>query len=337
MIRRAVGADSDALCSLLLRCPQSGGSAALATDRTPDFFRRAHPFAESSVLAVEGPGGALDATVTVAIKQVHVAGRRVIAGYVFDLAVDPAARGRGLATRVLREVEELAVAAGADLLYAHVMHGNLASSATFARVGYEQRAAIVARIFLAEPAPEDGVAAESEGAKTARDALSSADDWETAAVVIAGSANGHDLGRGHDGASLRREWTGLHGWRAGDVWLEGGAVLGIWDYAAVARFVPSTTGVLPTDVSAKGLHAGLVLGGAGDEATLGRLFTNALSRAAARGMNALFTGYDERVEPTWFGRREAIGEPYRLLAKVLRSGPSERLGERPVRVDPIDL
>lgn len=337
MIRRAVGADSEALCSLLLRSPQSGGGAVLAADRTPDFFRRAHPFAEYSVLAVDGHLGALDASVTLAVKQVRVAGRSVVAGYVFDLAVDPAARGQGLAGRLLREVEELAVAAGADFLYAHVMRDNVASSATFTRAGYEQRAAIVARIFRAEHAGESGEPAESAGTRSAKKALLSQSDWDAAAAAMAEAESGCDLARDHDGASLRSEWTGLHGWRADDVWLGDGTLLGLWDYAEVARFVPIEDGETATLRSGKGLRAGMVLGGAGDEATLAHMFTSALSCAAGHGMNALFTGYDERVKPGWFGGRDAIDEPYRLLAKVLCPGPAERLGERPVRVDPIDL
>jgi len=272
-----------------------------------------------------------------AIKQVHVAGRPVAAGYVFDLAVDPAARGRGLATRVLREVEELAVAAGADLLYAHVMSGNAASSATFTRSGYEQRASIVARIFRTEPEREGRARAMSSAPRIAEPTRSSIGDWESAAGLMLEAESGHDLARGHDGASLRNEWTGLHGWHAEDVWHEGGALLGAWDYSEVVRFLPIAPGAAPGSRAGEGLRAGMVLGGAGDDATLARLFSSALERAAVRGMSALFTGHDERVEPSWFGGRDAIEQPYRLFAKVLRPGPAERLGDRPMRVDPIDL
>ena len=336
LIRRAVAEDSGALCALLLRCPQSGSSAALATDRTPDFFRRAGPFAEAWVLAVEGGSGTLDATVTVAVKHVDGAGRRVVAGYVFDLAVEPAARGRGLAGRMVREAEELAIAAGADLLYAHVMAGNVASSATFARAGYEQRATIVARIFLAEGEPDGGGGHRSAVDERDIESPDPVHDWDAAAAVIAGAERGHDLARSHDGASLRGEWTGLHGWNSADAWHQRGALLGLWDYAAVARYVQSVEG--PSQPGgAESLRAGMLLGGAGDEATLAGLFATALARAEMRGMQAVFTGYDERATPTWFGDREAIAEPYKLMARVIRAGPAERLGDRPVRVDPIDL
>ncbi len=147
MIRRATAADSAALCALLLRCPQSGDGGGLANDRTPDFFRRSSPFARSSVLAVEDGTGATVATVTVASKQVRIAGREVRAGYVFDLAVDPAARGTGLAGRLLRQGEEQALAWGAELLYAHVMSGNEASLAAFARAGFEERASVAVNVL----------------------------------------------------------------------------------------------------------------------------------------------------------------------------------------------
>ncbi len=336
MIRRALLEDSERLCGLVLRCPQAGGSASLATDRSPDYFRRADPYPESWVLAVDGPDASIDATVTVAIKHVLVAGRSVVAGYVFDLAVRPQARGGGLAGRLLRQVEEIASAAGADFLYAHVMRGNEASMVAFAVAGYEQRAGIVARIFAAEPEPVPASVAETEAGPGAGSG-GAPHDWEAAAAIVAAAESGHDLARGLDAESLREEWTGLHGWNHGDVWHEGGALLGLWDYAAVARYVPVAEGSSGSEGSGTGFRAGMLLGGVGDDAALDRLLEKALARAAERGMHAVFTGYDERAEPPWFGERAAVSEPYGLLAKVLRAGHAERLGERPVRVDPIDL
>ncbi|MCZ7534994.1 MAG: GNAT family N-acetyltransferase [Acidimicrobiia bacterium] len=334
MIRRALAEDNDALCELLLRCPQSGGSASLATDRSPDYYRRSSPYRESWVLAVDGSGASVDATVTVAMKHVLVAGRRSVAGYVFDLAVRPEARGCGLAGRLLRQADELASSAGADFLYAHVMSGNEASLSTFARAGYEQHAGVVASIFAADPEPELEPEVMPSGAQH---------DWEEAAELVVGAESGFDLGKGLDAESLRDQWTRLPGWNPDDVWQEGGALLGLWDYSAVARYVPidaadaAAADAAGAEASAAGLRAGLLLGGVGEEAVLSRLFAQALARAAARGMHAVFMGYDDRAEPAWFGDRAAVAEPYRLLAKVLRTGRAERLGERPVRVDPIDL
>ena len=340
MIRRATATDGAALCDLLLRCPQGGEGGGLANDRTPDFFRRASPFPRSSVLAVEGGSGATVATVTVASKQVRIAGRKVVAGYVFDLAVDPDARGSRLASRLLRQCEEQAVAWGAELLYAHVMSGNAASLATFARAGYEERASVAVNVLtLGSSGETDG-----PGGATGRGAERSADlsealtpeGWGDAAALVCAAEEGQDLGRSHDGASLRAEWTGLHGWN-GDVWHETSAVLGLWDYSEVARFVPSPPGGTRAEALVGGLRAGMLLGGAGDDAALDRLLGAALTRAGERGMHAVFSGADSRSAQSWLAGRESIESRYHLLAKILRAGPAERLGDRPVRVDPIDL
>ena len=339
MIRRAASGDGAQLCDLVLRCPQGDGATALATDRTPDFFRRAKPFASSCILVAEEAGEQINATVTIAAKEVRVASRPVRAGYVFDLAVAPEARGRHLASRVLHQAEEMALAQGTDVLYAHVMRGNAASHATFVRAGFEPRATVVAGVFPLEERREDADGGGVEGAEGDVAEAWTPDQWHAAADLLAAAEEGCDLARGHDGPSLKDEWTGLTGWLGREVWNRGGALLGLWDHGEIGRYVLRRTGARdePAVAPGEGLRAGMLLGGAGDSEVLAELFELALGRAGELGMRAVFTGFDERVEPGWVGARDSMREPYDLFVKVLRHGPAERLGDRPVRVDPIDL
>jgi ribosomal protein S18 acetylase RimI-like enzyme len=65
----------------------------------------------------------------------HVGSPRKL--YCCDLAVAPAARRRGLATTLLKAVEEYASAKGHDELYLHVEKGNAAAEALYLREGYQ--------------------------------------------------------------------------------------------------------------------------------------------------------------------------------------------------------
>ena len=146
MIREATEADRPSLSALLAGSPQAGRMV-LAQDRTPDVFARRRPYAGSVTLVHADPGGDLVATATCATKSVLVAGTELTAGYVFDLAVVPHARRRGLAGRLLAGLEEWARARGALLLYANIMDGNAPSLGAFRAGGYRSASELVSRTY----------------------------------------------------------------------------------------------------------------------------------------------------------------------------------------------
>jgi GNAT superfamily N-acetyltransferase len=343
MIREATEADRPSLAALLAGSPQAGRMV-LAQDRTPDVFARRRPYAARVTLVHADPGGDLVATATCATKSVLVAGTEMTAGYVFDVAVVPQARRGGLAGRLLAGLEEWAHARGAALLYAHIMDGNTPSLGAFHAAGYRSARELVSRTYPLLRA----VGAPPSGARPL-------EDWDAAARLLRGSLVAYDLVRPLDGSALRTLWNALPGWRPDDVWSTERALLGLWDYSLVARAVPirltrplrvlsalasSASGVLPVPRLPKlgdPIRYGLLLGGAGDPDDLAALFAGTLTRARERRLDIVLFLHDSTLRPAWTTRAFSVTGAYHLVAKTLVAGPAERLGERPVWVDPVDL
>ncbi len=60
-----------------------------------------------------------------------------LAGYVVTLDVDPGARGKGVATRLMAALESAAAEAGAASMALHVFRGNPAAISLYQKLGYE--------------------------------------------------------------------------------------------------------------------------------------------------------------------------------------------------------
>jgi GNAT superfamily N-acetyltransferase len=85
------------------------------------------------VLVLES-SGALAGTVSVARKSLSLHDRWQPAAYLFDLMVDPAHRGRGLARRLLQAARD--ACPGAGLFYSYILEDNLASRRLFESAGF---------------------------------------------------------------------------------------------------------------------------------------------------------------------------------------------------------
>jgi ribosomal protein S18 acetylase RimI-like enzyme len=350
-VREAGDADAAGLAELLRVAPQAGRMV-VAQDRSPDVFARRRSFDRAVTLLVDPlPDASAThdlpaAAVTVATKRVRVAGAWVTAGYVFDLAVAPSARRRGLAARLLDAAERWARDEDAALLYAHVVAENEPSRGVFERAGYRGAARIVTRIVpahRARPTPPSG--------------RLPIDDWERTAATLDAAQHGRDLAIALDGDTLRRRWSGLPGWRDDDVWSTGRSVLGLWDRRPVVRYLPAS---LPPEVRAlaaaarvasalrvpfpdpprhrEPISTGYLLGGAGDDAELSSLFRAALGRARERGLQHLVVFHDERTRPRWLRATIQVPETYLLMVRPLGDAPAaHELGRRPIAVDPLDM
>ena len=349
-VREAGEVDADGLAGLLRAAPQAGRMV-VAQDRTPDVFARRRPFDRAVTLLVDPPpdGPAADlpaAAITVATKRVRVADTWMTAGYVFDLAVAPTARRRGLGALLLAEAEQWAREQDAALLYAHVVAENEPSRGVFERAGYRGIARLVTRIVpahRARPTPPPGRLA--------------IDDWGRAATILDAAQHGRDLAVGLDGETLRRRWRELPGWHDDDVWSTGRSVLGLWDRRPVVRYLPAS---LPPEVRAlaaaarvaatlrlpfpdpprhgEPISTGYLLGGAGDDAELASLFRAALGRARERGLQHVVVFHDERTRRRWLRAAIQVPETYLLMARPLVDAPpAHELGRRPIAVDPLDM
>src|SRR5262249_50176445 len=131
--------------------------------------------------------------------------------------------------------------------------------------------------------------------------------------------------------------------------------LGLWDYSPVARAVPvrlsrslrvlstiatSASGVLPVPRLPRlgePIRYGLLLGAAGDPDDLDTLFAAALTRAREPHLAIVLFLHDATVRPSWTKSAFNVAGAYHLVAKTLVRGAAERLGKRPVWVDPVDL
>lgn len=341
--REAARSDADPLAALLFRSPQAGRMV-LGQDRSTDVFARRRAYDEA-LTVVSGADGDPVATASCGLKRVLVGGQETLAAYVFDVAVDERARGRGLATEALAELEAWARDRGAGLLYAHVLRGNAASVRAFTSSGYQVVRDLVNRIypiFRERPGPPP----------EARPI----EDWDAAAELLLRDGTGVDLVRPLTGDGLRDLWTSLPGWRPDDVWTTGSALLGLWDHSGVSRSIPLE---LPWEVklldvvgravrtlripfpraprSGEPLSYGVLLGGAGDPDELGDLLGAVLGRARERGLDVVITFHDAERRPSWTRAAFSVPDTDHLVAKALGTGPAERLGERRVRVDPVDL
>jgi len=340
MIREATEADCPSLSALLAGSPQAG-SIVLTQDRTPDVFARRRPYDARVTLVHADAAGDILATATCGTKTVLVSRRALTAGYVFDLAVVPHARRRGLAGKLLANLEDWARRQGAALLYAHIMDGNTPSLGTFRTAGYRPARTLVSRTYpvLRDVGPR----------------ARPLDDWDAAARLLGTSLADYDLVRPLDGNALRALWSSLQGWRSDDVWSTGSALLGLWDYSPVARAVPvsisrplrvlsalatSASGVLPVPRLPRlgqPIRYGLLLGGAGDPSDLETLFAATLTRARERHLDIVLFLHDSTLRPAWTKRAFSVTGAYHLVAKSLVPGAADRLGARPVWVDPVDL
>lgn len=321
MIREATDADAETLASLLFRCPQPGHHLLIRRRRHDVFSRRR--IWQSAVTLVADAGGRIQGAGTAALKTVLVRGQPVLTAYVFDLAVDPAARGQGLGRQLVDELGRWAHRRDVAFLYAHILGGNTASEATFGGAGYTPVARLVTRAYplLATrraPAGETGPAL----------------DWGTIATLLHSTADDLDLVPQQKTEELRTRWTSLSGWRADDIWSTQDALLGLWDQSAVAE----TTIMLPLLAGGgRPVTFGYLLGGVGSDATLRRLFGLVRARARSRGFHAVLFSHDARHQPRWSTSSWSLAARTQLFLKPAPGAAPPVPGGRPVWVDPLDF
>jgi GNAT superfamily N-acetyltransferase len=338
-VRQATGEDGAALAALLFRNPQDG--RLLVGQQRADMFARASPFADSATWLVPGPGGEPAAAVSVATKDVSVAGAPVTAGYVFDLVVDAAARGRGLARRLLDTAERWARERGAQLLYASIIGGNEASLAVFHAAGYRIRIPMGMRLYPVfrnrpdEPAP--------------------APDWAAAARGLRAEARGYDLVPQPLLDDVRGVWSRLPGWRDEDTWVTDRATLALWDHRAVTLPIPlRLPGELrllaamskvaktlripfpPAPAVGEPLATGYLLTAGGADDALRDGLLAALARARARGLDLVILAHPGRARPGWSRGAFSVDERYDIVVNIL-DPTLGAVGSRPVWADPADL
>jgi ribosomal protein S18 acetylase RimI-like enzyme len=111
-LRLASPADNTALLALTAACPMAG-MVVVCNDRQPDFFTLNRLDGGAWAVGIaEHPVAGVVGCVSLAERTVHIRGAPASTFYVSDLKVHPAFRGRGVAERLTRFVQEIASARG---------------------------------------------------------------------------------------------------------------------------------------------------------------------------------------------------------------------------------
>jgi ribosomal protein S18 acetylase RimI-like enzyme len=135
-IREATQDDSDALNELQRKCPM-GTSFVLGVDSSPDYFSRSRPFKNWHVL-VAAENNTVVGSAACAISDTYVEGKQVKAAYEYGFVVDPFHRRKGIAEKLQRQIEHIALLNNVDLLHLDITEDNIPSMNFFSKMGFEK-------------------------------------------------------------------------------------------------------------------------------------------------------------------------------------------------------
>jgi len=136
LIREAAERDNEALNELQKKCPM-GTSLVLGVDSSPDYFARSRPFRDWHVfVAVEND--TIIGSAAFASRDTYFEGRRVKTAYEYGFVVDPLHRRKGIAEKLQRHIEDVALDNGVDLLHLDIIEDNIPSLGLFSKMGFEK-------------------------------------------------------------------------------------------------------------------------------------------------------------------------------------------------------
>lgn len=135
-IREAVEGDNDALVELQKQCPQ-GTNLVLGIDSSPDYFARCRPFRDWHVF-VAYEDDSIVGSAGYGINDTLVGGTKFKAAYEYGFMVDPQYRRRGIAAKLQKHIEHVALHDKIELLHLDITEGNLPSINLFSKLGFRK-------------------------------------------------------------------------------------------------------------------------------------------------------------------------------------------------------
>jgi GNAT superfamily N-acetyltransferase len=136
LIREACEDDNDALNELQKKCPM-GTSLVLGVDSSPDYFARSRPFKDWHVfVAVEN--NTIIGSAAFAVKHTYVEDNPVKTVYEYGFIVDPLQRRKGIARKLQRHIEQIALDGNVDLLHLDIIEDNIPSISLFSKIGFKK-------------------------------------------------------------------------------------------------------------------------------------------------------------------------------------------------------
>ena len=134
MIREATEDDNDSLNELQKKCP-SGTSLVLGVDSSPDYFARSRPFKNwHAFVAIDN--NTIVGSAAFAIKDTYVEGKQIKTAYEYGFIVDPLHRRKGIAVKLQKHIEHIAINNGVDLLHLDIIEDNTPSINLFSKMGF---------------------------------------------------------------------------------------------------------------------------------------------------------------------------------------------------------
>ena len=136
LVREADEGDNDVLNGLQKKCPM-GTNLVLGVDSSPDYFARSRPFKDWRVfVAIEND--TIVGSAAFAISDTYLEGRQVKTAYEYGFVVDPLHRRKGIAEKLQRHIEHIALDNGVDLLHLDIIEDNTPSLSLFSKIGFEK-------------------------------------------------------------------------------------------------------------------------------------------------------------------------------------------------------
>jgi len=136
LVREATEDDNDALNELQKKCPM-GTSLILGVDSSPDYFARSRPFKDWRVLvAVEN--NTIIGSAAFATKDTYVENRQIKTALEYGFIVDLPHRGKGIAQKLQRHIEQIARDNNVDLLHLDIIEDNTPSINLFTKMGFKK-------------------------------------------------------------------------------------------------------------------------------------------------------------------------------------------------------
>jgi len=136
LIREAAERDNDALNELQKKCPM-GTNLVLGVDSSPDYFARSRPFRDWHVF-VATENDIIIGSAAFAISDTYVEGRQVKTAYEYGFVVHPLHRREGIAQKLQRHIEDMALENNVDLLHLDIIEDNIPSLSLFSKMGFEK-------------------------------------------------------------------------------------------------------------------------------------------------------------------------------------------------------
>jgi GNAT superfamily N-acetyltransferase len=136
LIREATERDNDALNELQKKCPM-GTSIVLGVDSSPDYFARSRPFKDWHVF-VAAENDTVIGSAAFAIMDTYIEGRKIKTAYEYGFVVDPLQRRKGIAEKLQRHIEDVALENDVDLLHLDIIEDNIPSLGLFSKMGFEK-------------------------------------------------------------------------------------------------------------------------------------------------------------------------------------------------------